>query len=57
MVLTSKGGCILSKVILIPIERLSFEDLRKAFKQAKADARVTKAASNVEGERDGSKTT
>jgi hypothetical protein len=57
MVLTSEGGCILSKVILIPIERLSFEDLRKAFKQAKADARVTKAASNVEGERDGSKTT
>jgi len=39
----------MSKMILIPISQLSFEQLRKAFKKAKQDARETKAASNVEG--------
>lgn len=38
-----------SKVILLPVNRLSIEDLRKAFKKAKQDAREPKAASNVEG--------
>lgn len=47
----------MSKVYLVPIERLSIEDLRKVFKQAKADARGKKTASNVEGEQDGSKST
>lgn len=47
----------MSKVYLVPIERLSIEDLRKVFKKAKADARGKKAASNVEGEQDGSKST
>lgn len=39
----------MSKVILLPVNRLSFEDLRKVFKQAKQDARSKPAASNVEG--------
>jgi hypothetical protein len=38
-----------SKVYLLPISQLSFEELRKAFKKAKQDARGNKAASNVEG--------
>jgi hypothetical protein len=40
----------MSKVYLMPVNRLSIESLRKAFKKAKEDARGTKAASNVEGE-------
>jgi hypothetical protein len=47
----------MSKVYVIPVARLNIDDLRKAFKQAKQDARATKAASNVEGEQDGSKPT
>lgn len=39
----------MSKVYLLPIARLNFDDLRKVFKQAKADARGKSAASNVEG--------
>lgn len=47
----------MSKVILLPINKLNFDDLRKAFKQAKADARKDKAASTVEGgKQDDSKT-
>jgi hypothetical protein len=38
-----------SKVFLLPVNRLSLEDLRKAFKKAKQDARGKTAASNVEG--------
>lgn len=46
-----------SKVYLLPIDRLNFDDLRKMFKQAKADARTEKAASTVEGgKQDDSKT-
>jgi hypothetical protein len=40
-----------AKIYLIPVNRLSFEDLRKMLKKAKQDARATKAASNVEGEK------
>lgn len=43
------GGLNMSKVLLLPVNRLSIEDLRKAFKKAKQDARGNKAASNVEG--------
>lgn len=39
----------MSKVYLLPVNRLNLDDLRKAFKQAKADANATKAASTVEG--------
>lgn len=39
----------MSKVILLPINQLNLEDLRKAFKKAKADARGDKAVSTVEG--------
>lgn len=47
----------MSKVYLIPINQLNFDDLRKAFKKAKADAREDKAASTVKGEKqDDSKT-
>jgi hypothetical protein len=47
----------MSKVILLPINQLNLEDLRKAFKQAKADARDGKAVSTVEGgKQDDSKT-
>lgn len=46
----------MSKVYLMPVNRLNLEDLRKLFKQAKADARE-KAASTVEGgKQDDSKT-
>jgi hypothetical protein len=46
----------MSKVYLLPINRLNIDDLRKAFKEAKADARG-KAASTVEGgKQDDSKT-
>ena len=38
-----------SKVYLLPVDRLNFDDLRKMFKQAKADARKDKAVSTVEG--------
>lgn len=46
----------MTKVYLLPIDRLNFDDLRKAFKQAKADAR-SKSASTVEGEKNVPKTT
>lgn len=47
----------MSKVILLPIKDLNMEVLRKAFKQAKADARKDKAVSTVEGgKQDDSKT-
>lgn len=39
----------MSKVYLMPINRLNIDDLRKMLKQAKADARGDKAASTVEG--------
>lgn len=39
----------MSKVYLLPVDRLNLDDLRKAFKKAKADARGDKAASTVEG--------
>jgi len=46
----------MSKVYLMPVDRLNFDDLRKLFKKAKADAR-NKAASTVEGgKQDDSKT-
>ena len=41
----------MSKIILLPINQLNLEDLRKAFKQAKADARGDKASSTVEGDK------
>lgn len=47
----------MSKVYVLPIADLSLEEMRKLFKKAKQDARVTKAASTVEGEQDGSKPT
>lgn len=47
----------MSKVYVLPVANLSFEEMRKMFKKAKQDARVTKAASTVEGEQDGSKPT
>jgi hypothetical protein len=41
----------LTKMYVLPVDRLSFEDLRKLLKKAKQDARATKAASNVEGDK------
>jgi len=47
----------MSKVYLLPLDRLNYDDLRKAFKKAKADARNTKAVSTSEGgKQDDSKT-
>jgi hypothetical protein len=45
-----------SKVYLLPVDRLNFDDLRKAFKKAKADARGNKAASTSEGDKNVTKT-
>ncbi len=39
----------MTKIYLLPTERLSIEELRKMLKKAKQDARADKAASNVEG--------
>jgi hypothetical protein len=47
----------MSKVYLLPVNQLNFDNLRKAFKKAKADARGDKAASTVEGEKNVPKTT
>lgn len=47
----------MSKVYVLPVKDLSYENMRKLFKKAKQDARATKAASTVEGEQDGSKPT
>jgi len=33
----------MSKVYLLPVDRLNLDDLRKAFKKAKADARGKKS--------------
>jgi hypothetical protein len=46
----------MSKVYLLPINRLNMDDLRKAFKEAKADARGNKAASTSEGDKNVTKT-
>ena len=47
----------MSKVYVLPVSEFSLEKMRDMFKKAKQDARVTKAASTVEGEQDGSKPT
>jgi hypothetical protein len=39
----------MSKIYIMPVGRLNLDDLREAFKKAKADARATEAASTVEG--------
>lgn len=41
----------MTKIYMLPTERLSLEDLRKLLKKAKQDARATKAASTVKGEK------
>ena len=46
----------MAKVYLLPINRLSLQDLNTMLKKAKQDARANKAASTVEGEKDASKT-
>lgn len=47
----------MSKMYLVSLDRLNLDNLRKLFKQAKADARGNKAASTVEGgKQDDSKT-
>lgn len=43
-----------TKIVLLPVEQLSFEQMRKIFKKIKQDARATKAASTVEGDKNGS---
>lgn len=40
----------MSKVYVMPVDRLNLDDLRQMFKQAKQDARSNKAASNGKGE-------
>lgn len=39
----------MTKLYVLPVQRLSLEDLRKLLKKAKQDARANQAASNVEG--------
>lgn len=45
----------MSKVYLMPVNRLNLEALSQMFKKAKADAR-SKAASTVKGEQNDTKT-